>query len=382
MKFVEKWFKRALFGFFRLFVHVRPVTTVTRDSVRNILVVRQHNQLGDMLCAVPLLRALRATYPSAHIALLARPLNSEILRGAPYLDEIIVYDKLKFLRNPLQVWRFGRALKQRNFDLALTPSTVSMSVTSDVLTFFSGARRRIGPGSINGKKNHTSYFYNVKAELDWRQDPTRHQTERNIDVASILVLEPVPLELEIGLSDEEVQRGAEQIARKQAEPGLVVGFHPGAAKIPNRWDALHFAEIANRCAEIFGAFIVITAGPNDDDPLHEMTLNMPNACLVMQNEPIRQVAAVIRNCDVYVTNDTGMMHVSAGVGTPTLSLFGPTDPLQWAPPGRDHRFILGAMNDVNTISTEKVWHVLIGMLRQAERRRKSAEAEMADEYAT
>lgn len=375
MKFLEKWFKRALFGFFRLFVHVRTVSTVPRDSVRNILVVRQHNQLGDMLCAVPLLRALRATYPSAHIALLARPLNSEILRGAPYLDEIIVYDKAKFLRNPLQVWRFGRALKKRQFDLALTPSTVSMSVTSDVLTFFSGARRRIGPGAIDGKKNHTSYFYNVRAELDWRGDPTRHQTERNLDIASILVLESVSTELEIGLTGEERQRGAEAIARRQAEPGLVVGFHPGAAKPPNRWDALRFAELANRCAEIFGAFIVITAGPNDDEPLHEMTLNMPNACLVMHNEPIRQVAAVIANCDVYVSNDTGMMHVSAGVGTPTLSLFGPTDPLQWAPPGAGHRFILGAGGDVNTISTEKVWRVLLAMLREAERKRKSVEEE-------
>lgn len=381
MKFLEKWFKRALFGFFRLFVHVRTVTTVPRDSVRNILVVRQHNQLGDMLCAVPLLRALRATYPGAHIALLARPLNSEILRGAPYLDEIIVYDKLKFLRNPLQVWRFGRALKQRQFDLALTPSTVSMSVTSDVLTFFSGARRRIGPGAIDGKKNHTSYFYNVRADLDWRGDPTRHQTERNLDIASILVLEAVSTELEIGLTGEERQRGAESIARRQAEPGLVVGFHPGAAKSPNRWDALRFAELANRCAEIFGAFIVITAGPDDDDPLHEMTLNMPNASLVMHNEPIRQVAAVIANCDVYVSNDTGMMHVSAGVGTPTLSLFGPTDPLQWAPPGATHRFILGAEGDVNTISTEKVWRVLLGMLREAERKRKSVEEEEVASHA-
>ncbi len=376
MKFLEKSFKRLLFGFFRLFIHVRTVTTVPRDSVHNILVIRQHNQLGDMLCAVPLLRALRATYPAAHIALLARPLNSEILRGAPYLDEIIVYDKLKFLRNPLQVWRFGRALKKRRFDLAITPSTVSMSVTSDVLTFLSGARRRIGPGTLNGKRNHTAYFYNVKAELDWRQDPTRHQTLRNLDITSILVPEKVSIELEIGLSPEEVQLGAELIARKQGEPGLVVGFHPGAAKLPNRWDALRFAEIANRCAEIFGAFIVITAGPNDDEPLHEMTLNMPNSCLVMHNEPIRQVAAVIHNCDVYVTNDTGMMHVSAGVGTPTLSLFGPTDPLQWAPPGDAHTFILGAAGDVNTITTEKVWRVLLEMLHTAERRRKAAEEEV------
>jgi hypothetical protein len=100
MKVFEKAFKRLVFGIIRLCIHSRTVTTIPRDSVHNILVVRQHNQLGDMLCAVPLLRALRATYPEAHIALLARPLNSEILRGAPFLDEIIIYDKSRFTRSP------------------------------------------------------------------------------------------------------------------------------------------------------------------------------------------------------------------------------------------------------------------------------------------
>jgi len=365
MKFVEKSFKRMLFGFFRLFVHVRTVSTVPRDSVHNILVVRQHNQLGDMLCAVPLLRALRVTYPAAHIALLARPLNSEILRGAPFLDEIIVYDKTKFIRSPIQVWRFGRALKKRKFDLAITPATVSMSVTSDVLTYFSGAKRRIGAASLSGKRNHTAYYYNIRADLDWRHDPTRHQTQRNLDIASILVLDPVSQELEIGLSNEELQDGAQMIAQKSGGREIVVGFHPGAAKIPNRWDALCFAEIANRCAEIYGAFIVITAGPDDDAPLREMTLNMPNASLIMQNEPIRNVASVIANCDLYLTNDTGMMHVGASVGTPTLSLFGPTDPLQWAPHGAQHRFILGRENSVDNIPVDKVWQVLGRMLSDA-----------------
>jgi ADP-heptose:LPS heptosyltransferase len=200
-------------------------------------------------------------------------------------------------------------------------------------------------------------------DLDWRKDPTRPQTRRNLDIASILVLNPVSQELEIGLTPEELRQGEEMIARKSGGREIVVGFHPGAAKIPNRWDALCFAEIANRCAEIYGAFIVITAGPDDDEPLREMTLNMPNACLVMHNEAIRDVAAVIANCDLYLTNDTGMMHVSAGVGTPTLSLFGPTDPLQWAPHGLQHRFILGRENSVENIPVDKVWLVLTKMLQ-------------------
>ncbi len=361
---IEKLFKRLIFTFFRMFIHVRKIGTIPRGSVHNILIVRQHNQLGDMLCAIPLFRALQKTYPDAHIALLARPLNSEILQGAGYLDEIIVYDKKKFLRSPIQVWKFGRALKRRNFDLALTPSTVSMSVSSDILTFFSGAKRRIGAGSLDGRKNMTGYLYNVQVALNWKRDPNRHQTLRNLDIASILVPEKVSLELEIGLTEEERKRGRTLLDKKRGKREIVIGFHPGAAKLPNRWDALHFAEVANRCAEIYGAFIVVTAGPDDDESLSEMTINMPNRALVLQNEPIRQVASVISHCDVFVTNDTGIMHVSAGVGTPTLALFGPTDPLQWAPNGKQHRFILGHSGNVDNISPDKVWKALTGMLRR------------------
>jgi heptosyltransferase II len=361
MPSLEKAAKKILFSLLHIFIHVRTYGTIPRSSVRRILVIRQHNQLGDMLCAVPLLRGLRSTYPDAHIALLARPLNSEVLRGSPDLDEIIVYDKKKFLRAPFSVIRFARELRKKRFDLALVPSTVSMSVTSDVLCFCSGAKRRIGPGSLDGKKNLTGYLYNVRVDLDWRRHTLTHQTQRNLDLASILVLNPVPLELHVGLHPDEIAEGRALIDEARGNRALIVGFHPGAAKPANRWDALWFAEIANRCAEIYHAFIVISSGPDDAEQVHEMVLNMPNEHLLI-GAPVRAAAAAIGQCDVFVTNDTGIMHVSAGVGTPTLSLFGPTDPLQWAPIGRKHRFILGRDRSMRSISVEKVWSVLVEML--------------------
>lgn len=367
---LEKAAKYALFSLLRVFIHVRTYKIIPRSSVQRILIIRQHNQLGDMLCAVPLIRALRSTYPEAYIALLARPLNSEVLRGAPGLDEIIVYDKKKFIRSPLGVIRFARELRKKRFDLALVPCTVSMSVTSDALCFFSGAKRRIGPGSLSGRRNLTGYLYNVRVDLDWRKSPLAHQTQRNLDLASILVLNPVSLELHVGLQPEEIRAGKELLDGVRGSRTLIVGFHPGAAKAANRWDALRFAEIANRCAEIFHAFIVISSGPDDAEQVHEMILNMPNEHLVV-GQPVRFAASAVQQCDVFVTNDTGMMHVAAGVGTPTLSLFGPTDPLQWAPIGRRHRFILGHDRSMNSISVEKVWTVLTEMLewrlRQMER---------------
>jgi lipopolysaccharide heptosyltransferase II len=359
---IERGVKAILFGFLRIFIHVRKCTTVPRASVKNILVIRQHNQLGDMICVTPFLRALRTTYPDAYLALLAKPMNAEILRGSTFLDEVIVYDKARFFSAPFEVWRFAKTLKSRAFDLILVPSTVSMSVTSDVLAFFSGSKRRIGPASLDGKKNMTAFLYNATVALDWRDRPTIHQTQRNIDIASLLVLDDVSRELEIGLSEEELTEGETLIRENSGGREIVIGIHPGAAKIPNRWDALCFAEIANRCAEIYGAYIVVTAGPNDEEPLHEMMVNVPNKSLVLLNKPIRQVASAIAHCDLYVTNDTGMMHVAAATGTPTLALFGPTPPLQWAPPGDKHKFILGSDSDIHSITVEKVWAQIITRL--------------------
>jgi len=358
---IEKAIKVALFSFLRLFVHVQKVGTIPRHSVHRILIVRQHNQLGDMLCAVPLFRALRATFPDAYIALLARPLNSEVLRNAQYLNEIIVYDKKQFIHAPFEVWRFARSLKKKKFDVVLVPSTVSMSVSSDIIAFLSGTRRRIGPASLAGKKNLTGYLYNTQVPLDWSKDPTVHQTQRNMDIASILVLHKPSLELEIGLTQQEISDGKEFLTVHCGERELVVGFHPGAAKPENKWDAVRFAEIANRCAEIYGAFIVISEGPDDAEPVREMIMHMPNEHVKI-GTPVRFAASVIHHCDIFLSNDTGMMHVAAGTGTPTLSLFGPTDPLQWAPLGKQHRFILGKGNSLDGLTVDKVWTVLVEML--------------------
>jgi ADP-heptose:LPS heptosyltransferase len=93
-------------------------------------------------------------------------------------------------------------------------------------------------------------------------------------------------------------------------------------------------------------------------------MNVPNDYMLVR-APVRAAAAVLQRCAIYVTNDTGMMHVAAAVGTPTLSLFGPTDPLQWAPAGGRHRFILGSGQSVRSIAADKVWSVLMEMLDQA-----------------
>lgn len=311
-----------------------------------------------MLCAVPLLRALREKYPQAHIALMASPVNYEVMLNNRYVDSVINYDKQKFLGKGWKGWKnlvsFVRTLRRSKFDLAIVPSTVSTSFTSDMFAYLSGAPTRIGASSLNGNKNPSGFWFNVPIDLDWRTTPDRHQTLRNLDVGEPLGIIAQNLELEITLDSDEKKEANSFVTRNFTKGKVHIVYHPGAGKIPNRWDASNLALVANTLATEFSASTIITFGPMDDQPVSDMLRSLKIHPIVVRNKSIREVAAILSNVNLVITNDTGIMHVAAAVGAPVLSLFGPTDPDQWAPIGSRNRYIKGEGGDINRISVADV----------------------------
>ena len=354
----ERTLKLFLSSFLRLLLGSNTLSVPLPRDYKSILVIRQHNQLGDMLCVVPLLRALRKAFPSTHIALIASPVNAEIMLHNRYIDELIVYDKRAYLeRHRIRVSRlleFIRSLRQRRFELAVVPSTVSTSFTSDLLAYISGAPTRIGAGSINGVQNHSSFFFNVPVDLDWRDTPHRHQTLRNFDVAHPLGIYPDDCTIEMTLIRDELDGGKSFIMKTQDRGPLVVALHPGAGKPPNRWPAPSFTEVANRLAEGFGAHLLVTSGPMDDDPVGVMVKGLRPPFQLIKNQPIRKVASILSHVDLLISNDTGIMHVGAAVGIPVLSIFGPTDAQQWAPLGKRDRCLIAEDGNIATVTVEDV----------------------------
>ncbi len=311
-----------------------------------------------MLCAVPLLRALRRKYPSAHIALIASPVNYDVMLHLRYLDSVRKFDKREFLgrgfRGMLALLRFVRSLRNEHYDLAIVPSTVSVSFTSDLLARLSGARVRIGASMLGGKENLSAFCFNVPVKLEWDSAPTRHQTLRNMDIAQPLVLELPSLHLEITLNDDEIAVANGLRKKKIDSDKRIVVYHPGAGKPPNRWSAERFAQVANALSQRLGVMTMISEGPMDEEPVSEMLRHLAVPFELIKRKAIREVAAILSATDLVITNDTGIMHVAAGVGVPVLSLFGPTDPAQWAPIGRQNRFLQGKGGDINTITVDDV----------------------------
>ncbi len=339
------------------------------EHFRRILVVRQHNQLGDMLCATPTLRLLRQVYPQAEIVLIASPANYPPVQNNARVDRVLIFDKIGFAKKPRQYWQFLRTLRSLKPDVAIVLSTVSMSVTSDVLAYLSGARYRIGPAAIDGVPNTTGFLFNVPVVLDWRSDPHRHQALRNMDLLRPLGLSNADLQAELFPTAEEQERARELLAR--IGESLKVGIHPGAGKPANRWPAARFAQLANALAQRFGAHVVISAGPDDQQVLHDLLPRLHAPYTLCANRPLGELAAVIAGLDLMVTNDTGVMHVAGTTCVPLISLFGPTEPAQWAPLRPGSHYLQGS--GVSDITVDEVLRLASRLLRsrrqRAERRR-------------
>ena len=354
-------------GFLRRVLPSVQDAEIEERRIKRILVVRQHDQLGDMLCAVPLLQALHNRFPKSSITLIASPVNHRIMLNHPYLAEVINYDKRILRRSLPALWRFYRVLSSREFDLAVVPSTVSLSMTSDLIARLSGARYRIGPKRLGENPNPTSFCYTHAVDLDWVQTPRRHQSLRNLDILAPLHLPEENLPCVIGITDEEQNNAGRYLAELRKRFPLLVGIHPGAGKRENRWQPEKFASVANRLFQDYKAGILITAGPMDEEPVRAMQTHLTCESVVVENKPIREVAAIINNLDLFITNDTGIMHVAGAVKANVLAIFGPTDPLQWAPIGQKNRYIAAGDRNIASLSAEEVYNIISIILAEIRR---------------
>ena len=315
-----------------------------------------------MLCAVPLLRALRMKFPGAHIVLVTSPVNHAIMLNHPFVDAVLQYRK-----SPFSLLQFYRAFRGRRYDLAVVPTTVSISATSNFIALLSGARMRIGPRSLAGQGNAGSYCFTTGVDLDWQNEPRRHQTLRNLDILAPLNVPPGSLSMTIGITPSEKSAAQRFISSPRSRRKVLVGMHPGAGKVMNQWPPDRFASLADRLHEEHGAGIVVTAGPMDDDPLQALRGHIRSEFLIVERQPIRTVAAIIDQIDLFITNDTGIMHVAAATSASVLALFGPTDPLQWAPVGSKNKYIAAPDGLIGSLSVEQVYQMAVVALEDLAR---------------
>ncbi|HRB01105.1 MAG TPA: glycosyltransferase family 9 protein [Ignavibacteria bacterium] len=329
------------------------------EKVKNILIVRQHNQLGDMLCSVPLFAAIRKKYPEAHITLVASPINYEILFSDinPYINKVITYRKAPLKK----LIEFYKELKNHDYQIGIVPSTVSLSRTSHLINYFSGAKVRVGVKSIDGKLNDMEYLLNVKSDFEW-DTKKLHQVDRNLDVGKqigCVLSESEKSEVMIHLSNDEISFADEYVKNNFPDVNkIIIGFHPGAGKTQNRWDKENFIDLIKLLHHKYNCYLMMTSGTIDKEITHHIKSELNKSgieIIILENTPIRKLSAVLKKLDLYITNDTGTLHVAAGVDANIISLFGPTHGYEWAPIGENKIYIQSPTNEINDITVENVF---------------------------
>jgi heptosyltransferase-2 len=239
-------------------------------------------------------------------------------------------------------------------------------LTSDLISYFAKATYRIGARSLNGTENKTNFIYNLPVDLDWRNDPHRHQSERNLDMLRNFNIHTEDLSIEITLDEDEKKFGRDFFVTHHKSEKIAMGIHPGAGRPEQRWPITAFENLI-RLLLINPKFqVFVTCGPLDNDRVEYIENIFRDKIIYIKDMNIRNVAAIVTNFDVFITQDTGMMHVGAAMDCVVLALFGPSDPFQWASKNTKDIFIRGSLNSMDTITVDEVYSKLINLLSKIE----------------
>jgi heptosyltransferase-2 len=298
---------------------------------RNVLIVRQHNQMGDMVCATVAFRAIREAFPDARLMLVTSPVNEEVVRHNPHLDQVLTFDR-RMWRRPAEFFRFVGRLRNYRAEVAFVLSSVSFSVTSSAIALFSGARYVVGGDSAPFGWDVSRHAFSL--EMPSEPVQVTHAVQHNLAPLAAIGITTTDLSTVVVPSSGEKAFARRILTDLDLTPGYWV-IHPGAGKKQNIWPAERFASVADR-AVAAGQKILVLHGPADADPVARLTALLDEGIgagvKVAPACPVGVGAALLQMADRFLCNDTGVMHIAGALRVPTVALFGPTDPALWKPP--------------------------------------------------
>jgi ADP-heptose:LPS heptosyltransferase len=284
-------------------------------------------QLGDMLCAVPALRALRAALPGARIALIGLPSAQQFAeRFRKYIDVFFAFPgHAAFPEQPVQEDRlagFYASMQSQGFTLSLQMHG-SGEVSNDIARRFR-ARASAGyapPGTA--VCDQLCYF----PYPDGGAEPLRL-----LKLVALLGAQPMGAQLEFPLTEQDWA----ELKRSGVGAGLVPGsyacIHPGASKRDKCWPAQCFAEVADRLALEFGLAIVLTGSATETDLANAVAGHMKTPAInAAAPISIGAMAALMSGARLLVCNDTGVSHIAAGLRLKSVVIFSKADIGRWAP---------------------------------------------------
>lgn len=281
--------------------------------------------LGDVLLTLPALEALQFGFPEAAIEVMGDLEVLQLLLGRSVVSEVSSFDRTDlgalFQPGDVRGESLGRYLGR--FDLILSYATPPGHVFARNLAHV--ARGRV-------------LSFDARPRLDLRMHMSEYLQQPLRELGVVVWTEPPRVKLTAADHD--------QAARWWREHGLgngcVVAMHPGSGSVAKNWPAERFAVVARYLQREFGARLLLVSGPADAHAVGGVQQRLEEEdYTLLHNMSLPLLAAILACCQAYVGNDSGVSHLAAAVGVPTVTIFGPTDPEVWAPCGASVYIVRG-----------------------------------------
>lgn len=286
------------------------------------ILIRSTNWIGDAIMTTPAVRTVRENFPHAAISLLTYPWVADVFAASPHIDEIILYHKAGKHKGPGGLWRLAEELAALQFDMAIL---LQNAFEAALIARLAGIPVRAGY-----KRDGRSLLltHGVKIDRDLKR---RHQVFYYQGLMAALGLSCGSDELFLPLADSVTGWARQFVGRLGGGP--VIGINPGAAYGPaKRWPAERYGELAALLHEKFGARMVVFGTESDTQTAAAIKGFAPDHVVDLAGKTkLAEAMALIGQCDVFVTNDSGLMHVGAALKTPLVAIFGSTDPVATGP---------------------------------------------------
>ncbi len=307
-----------------------------RDGKTKRILIIKLISVGDVLFTTPALRALRLGFPKAHLSYLVGSWSKDVIEDNPNLDEIIVYDAPRHSQDRGRAWLSTlsclRQLRRKRFDLAVIFHRTSFA---GLLALLAGIPNRVGfDYQGQGKFLTRKVTYEVG----------KHEVDRYLDVVRSLGLNPAGLWTEMLVGSKEQDYASELLRANSLKPGeRMVAVLPGGGKNPGtfmptkRWPADRFARLIDEMAQRLQVKVLLVGGPGDEEVVSAVVSQIKSQAVnLVGKTTFKQLAAVLQRCRLFIGGDSGPLHIAAAVGTPTVGIFGPSDPQLVAPRGGKH----------------------------------------------
>lgn len=298
------------------------------SGIRRALVIRL-DEIGDVILTTPFLRELRNNLPRAWITLIVKPSVYNLVQMCPYVDEVLTYE-WGSCGTLTELVRHGRALKlailslwKRRYDMAILPRWYPDFYHASFLAYFSLATLRVAYSeSVEPRKQKMNKDYDMLFTHLIKDDSIKHEVEHDLDVIRFLKGSVKDDALELWLGEDDIKFG-ERFLKDYGIGGSrsLIGLCAGSHFAKKRWPVELFAELAKRLIMEYHLKIVLLGGDEDryigtffKETFREGVIDM------IGKTTLRQAAALLGHCRLYIGNDIGLKHIAAAMHVPVVEI--------------------------------------------------------------